>query len=148
MNDMSIRSLFAVLPLALLLSCSSQPKEEKKDSVVQNHDMNMTDEMHRLAADSTKPKTNPYKDAKIECKVFNNDSLKQESNPHGYGYDIYLFDALYIHQPNIPAINGNRGYHTREQARTAATLVMYKIRNNIMPPALSIEELDSIGVLK
>ena len=95
-----------------------------------------------------KPAENPYKNAKIDVKVFNNDSLQQDNNPHGYGYDVLLYDASYIHQPNIPAINGNRGFHTREQARTAAEFVVYKIRNNIMPPRVDVRELDSLGVLK
>jgi hypothetical protein len=136
-----------LIPALILLacSCSNPAKDEKKD--VPNNALHDPD-MQVMQGDTGKPKENPYKNAKIECKVFNNDSLKQDPNPHGFGYDIYLFDALYIHQPNIPAINGNRGYHTREQAMKAGGLVMYKIRNNIMPPAVTIQELDSIGVLK
>jgi hypothetical protein len=139
--------LIAVLPLAFLFSCASEKNDDKKNNSVQAPNMDPRDEL-RQKVDTTRPKSNPYKDAKLEVRVFNNDSIKQENNPHGYGYDIYLFDTRYIHQPNIPAINGNRGFHTREQAYKAAALVMHKIRNNIMPPALSIVELDSLGVLK
>ena len=90
------------------------------------------------------PKENPYKNAKIDIKVFEN----KEPNLTGFGYDIFIYDAMYVHQPHIPAINGNRGFHTKEQATRAAEFVSYKIRNNIMPPSLTVEELDSLGTLK
>ena len=70
------------------------------------------------------------------------------SDGSGFGYDIYMDDKLYIHQPDIPAISGTQGFSTKEKAEQAARLVEDKIRNNIRPPAVSIEELDSIGVLK
>src|SRR6185436_9293359 len=28
----------------------------------------------------------------------------------GYGYDIFLDGKMYVHQPSIPAIQGNRGF--------------------------------------
>ena len=137
----------AALAFLLLYSCSPEPKDKIKEKNLDPKDR-MMEEMEKNKSANTKPKDNPYKNAKLDIKVFNNDSLKQENNPHGYGYDIYMFDAMYVHQPNIPAINGNRGFHTREQARKTAEMVLYKIRNNIMPPSLSIEELDSLQVLK
>ncbi len=97
---------------------------------------------------TAKPAANPYKDAKIDIKVFNNDTVKNDPKLTGFGYDILIYDAVYNHQPHIPAINGMRGFHTKEQAKKAAELVVYKIRNNIMPPSLSPKELDSLGTLK
>jgi len=84
-----------------------------------------------------------YKVAASNCeiKIFKNDSL-------GFGYDIIVNGKPYVHQPNIPAVPGNRGFSTEESARKAANLVAFKIKNNIMPPSVSIKELDSIGVLK
>ncbi len=96
---------------------------------------------------SAAPKENPYKDAKIDIQIFNNDTVKAESKIAGYGYNILMYDAIYVHQPHIPAINGNRGFKTKEQARKAAEFVVYKIRNNIMPPSMSPKELDSLGTI-
>lgn len=93
------------------------------------------------------PKENPYANAEIEIRVFNNDTTS-DSILGGYGYDIYLFKGLYVHQPHIPAINGNRGFNSASDAEKTAGLTAYKIRNNIMPPSLTVSELDSIGVLK
>ena len=62
----------------------------------------------------------------------------------GYGYDILVNEKLMIHQPNIPAINANRGFPTRESARGVASLVVVKLKNNEMPPAVSVEEIRKV----
>ena len=80
--------------------------------------------------------------------IFKNDSLPVKNNTTGFGYDIYNNDALYIHQPNIPAIAGNRGFSNAENAQKTANLVVYKIRHNILPPSVTKQEMDSMGVLK
>jgi len=80
-----------------------------------------------------------------EVKVFSNDTVKN-SGLSGFGYDIYVNNRLAIHQPNIPAVNGNMGFKTKEDAQKAGELAAYKISNNIMPPAVSVQELDSLGI--
>lgn len=132
-----------------LTSCNNAKEEGKgegQDSAQVESKMPLShEEMEMMEHQaSAAPKESPYKDAKIDIKVFEN----KEANLSGYGYDILIFDALYVHQPHIPAINGNRGFKTKEQATKAAEFVIYKIRNNIMPPSLSVEELDSLGTLK
>ena len=67
---------------------------------------------------------------------------------NGYGYDIYMGDKLYIHQPTIPAVAGNKGFSSSEKAERTAAFVEQKILNNIIPPAVTPEELDSLGVLR
>ncbi|MBI5217954.1 MAG: DUF4907 domain-containing protein [Bacteroidia bacterium] len=84
-------------------------------------------------------KKNPYAKAQIDIKTFKTDTL-------GWGYDIYIYKGLYVHQPHIPAINGNRGFNSEADARKVAELVVNKIRKNSMPPSVSINELDSLGV--
>ena len=80
---------------------------------------------------------------KLEVKTYQNDSTLK-----GWGYDVYADGALYIHQPAIPAIPGNRGFSSQHNALTAGNFAALKIRNNIMPPTISLNELDSLGVLK
>lgn len=140
---MKIKFIFPYILTCILFSSCSDPK-------------------HPDGADLTKvdtskkpPIENPYKNAKLEVRVFNNDSIQKdpkstEKEPiiHGYGYEIHMFDALYIRQPHIPTINGLRGFNSREQAYKAGEFVCTKIRNNIMPPGLTLAELDSLGVLK
>lgn len=74
----------------------------------------------------------------IEIKTFKMDN--------GWGYDIFKNGKAYIHQPNIPAVSGNFAFKTEEQARKTAEMVAYKIKNNIIPPSMTIEELDSLGI--
>ena len=80
-------------------------------------------------------------------KIFANDTTKSTIQYAGFGYDIYVKDQLYIHQPGIPAISENKGFYTADAAQKTAQLVAFKIQNNILPPSVSIQELDSLGVL-
>jgi len=154
-----MKKYLILLPAVVLIySCksgSTDGKKETKDSVSVKKietPMNMEQkEMQEMAEKqkNEKPKESPYKNAKIDIQVFKNDTVKkQEPKLTGFGYNILIYDALYVHQPHIPAINGNRGFKTKEQATKAAEFVIYKIRNNVMPPSLSVEELDSLGTLK
>lgn len=89
---------------------------------------------------------NPYEDSEITVEVFKIDSVEQTGS-RGWGYDILVDGKIYIHQPNVPAVMGNNGFSSEEKAREAGEFVIYKIRNNILPPSVSPEELDSLGVL-
>ena len=91
-----------------------------------------------------KPQANPYKDAKIEVKVIDNTASIYDSNIGGYGYDIYLNDVLFLHQPNIPAVSGNNGFKTKAVAQKAGEIVANKIRSNSTPPGLTLEEINSL----
>lgn len=61
-----------------------------------------------------------------------------------WGYDIYKDSKLFIHQPNIPAMEGNRGFSSEQKAIAVANLTIQKLRQGIMPPTIRIEELDSL----
>ena len=83
----------------------------------------------------------PYKDAEIKAVL-----IPSENNT--FGYDIYLHDAILIHQPSRPSLPGNSGFATEEDAMKVAELVIKKIRKNEMPPTVTIEELHALGVIK
>jgi len=83
---------------------------------------------------------NPYRDTDIKAVV-----IPTENNT--FGYDIYMYDAMFIHQPSRPGLPGNPGFATEEDARKVAELVIKKIRNNEMPPTITIDELRELGVL-
>ena len=65
-----------------------------------------------------------------------------------FGYDILRNGKPFIHQPNVPGLPGNEGFKTKEGARKVAGLVAEKIRNGVMPPSVSVEELKRLGVLE
>ena len=83
---------------------------------------------------------NPYKDAEIKAAII-------PSENGTFGYDIYLYDAVIIHQPSRPGLPGMSGFATKEDALKVAELVIQKIRNNEMPPTVTVRELQELGVL-
>ena len=118
---------FSLCLFIVMLSCTKRDKPA--DSITNQTDTN---------------KTVPANlGLQLEVKIYSN-----ESDLKGWGYDIYNDGQIYIHQPNIPAIPGNRGFSSQQHAKTIGEFAVYKIRNNIMPPTISVEELDSLGVLK
>lgn len=62
----------------------------------------------------------------------------------GWGFDIFVNTKKYIHQTNIPAINGKKAFNTKEDALKIALLMKSKIINNIFPPSVTLQELDSL----
>lgn len=69
------------------------------------------------------------------------------SNGTGYGYEIINEGRVFISQPFIPAIQGNIPFSTSEKAGKAAALIVFKLQHNQLPPTVTKEELDSLGVL-
>lgn len=90
---------------------------------------------------------NPYENSDITVDPFKVDSLESNGSG-GWGYDILINGKLYIHQPIIPGVQGNRVFSSEEKAREAGELIVSKIRNNILPPSVSVEELDNKGLLE
>jgi hypothetical protein len=65
----------------------------------------------------------------------------------GWGYRIMADGVLYIEQPHIPAIQGNKGFSSRADAEKTAEFAISKMELGFVPPTLTVEELDSLGVL-
>jgi hypothetical protein len=84
---------------------------------------------------------NPYANAEITVKII-------PSANNTFGYDILLYGRPLVHQPNIPGLPGNEGFSTMERTQTVAEFVVKKIKNNEMPPTVTIEDLNNLGVLK
>lgn len=89
---------------------------------------------------------NPYSKSVITHQIFRVDSV-DNSGVRGWGYNIMVDGKIYIHQPTVPAIMGNNGFSSEQKAAKAAEFVIYKIRNNVIPPSVTPEELDSLEVL-
>ena len=66
----------------------------------------------------------------------------------GWGYRVMLNGELYINQPHIPAIQGKKGFSNPVFAKMTGDFVIQKILEGFSPPTLTVEELDSLGVLK
>jgi hypothetical protein len=73
-------------------------------------------------------------------------TIKTYTVEKDWGYDILKNGKVLIHQPNIPAVAGNRGFRSKEDAEKVALLMKKKIEKNIMPPTIEIRELDSLKI--
>jgi hypothetical protein len=71
---------------------------------------------------------------------------KTGEGPEGYGFDIYQDGKMMIHQNSIPAIQGNKAFATEEEAKAVGALMLFKVSKGIMPPTISVEDLDSLGI--
>lgn len=62
-------------------------------------------------------------------------------------YDILKNGNLFIHQPSIPGMPGHEGFKTKEQAAKVAELVISKMKEGLMPPTVTEEELRKLKVI-
>ena len=75
----------------------------------------------------------------IEVKTFEVDG--------GWGYDIYLNGEKYIHQVNIPSVNGLYVFRSEADAYKVANIMVMKIRNHILPPSITQQDISNAGVV-
>ncbi len=61
----------------------------------------------------------------------------------GYGYEITLGSRVFIHQEVVPALEGNRRFRTREEARLVGAAVLERVKNNLSP-GLTREEVENL----
>lgn len=65
--------------------------------------------------------------------------------PLGWGYDVLVNDSLYIHQQQMPAVEGNRGFSSQKEAEKVAELVIARMKRKELPTIL-LRDLDSLGI--
>ena len=71
------------------------------------------------------------------------------NTPDGkFGYTIFIDGEMYIEQKTIPAVEGNTGFTTKEDAEKVALLVIEKIKIGDLPPSVSVEELKRLKVIQ
>ncbi len=143
LNDLRRKSLhllqFTLLAICLQLMLSCKPPANS-NTVQQNN----------IAREDT-----PVKDANTGSETttalshtlpagFSYQVIPSESNT--YGYDIYKDGKLIIHQTSVPALPGNKGFKTQALAAAVAEAVIEKINKGEMPPTITTEELEKMGV--
>jgi hypothetical protein len=65
-----------------------------------------------------------------------------------FGYDIYVDNRKLIHQPSTPAVAGNEGFKTKADAVKVAKIVIGKMKKGEWPPAVTVEEMKKLKVIK
>lgn len=103
----------------VFFSCTSPASDERNDT-------------------SQTPKIEVNANVQIDVKTYKDSS--------GWGFDLYINGNKSIHQPIVPAIPGNLGFVSENDAKKTGDLMAYKIKHGIMPPAVSVYELDSLGI--
>ena len=79
-----------------------------------------------------------------DCENNKHINFKTFKIKKGWGFDILVNDKIFIHQTNIPAINGNIPFKTKRDAKKIAKLMIFKICNNITPPSITLEEINNL----
>src|SRR5437773_9173882 len=67
------------------------------------------------------PEASAYANTKLTYKII-------DTPKHTYCYDVFANGRLMIHQTSVPALPGNEGFGTKEDATKVALLVIDKIR--------------------
>jgi hypothetical protein len=70
----------------------------------------------------------------------------KKDDTNTYGYTIFADGNLYIQQNTIPAIAGTKGFADTTSAARIARLVIQKIKQGEMPPAITISDLKRSGI--
>lgn len=123
MNRSSTCRCAGLIILLLLSSCGNAP-QKVKDVIVETRDS--------IVSTHSSPS--------YSLKTFKSDA--------GWGYDIYTDSVKMIHQPTIPAVPGIRSFKTEEDAARTGNYAISKMQGTGSFPTLSVQELDSLGVLK
>ena len=107
----------------------------------ERHQLNFpeNEQLFRVHGSSELRHENPDQNMNLDYKTFRLET--------GWGYDIYINDKRKLHQPHIPAINDLRGFRTEEEAEKVALLAIHKIKTASFPPVVTIQELDSLGII-
>jgi len=69
------------------------------------------------------------------------------SEVNTYGYEILINGKVLIRQKNIPGLPGNKGFHKKSDAVKTATLVIQKLRQGIMPPTITANDLSKLEII-
>lgn len=142
--------VYIVIILTTLNSCAV-PESEKQEQI-SSHDQRSTKSdstyinKYKNTADSSASENVDDKSNRVAPNTKDVFEIKTFKHSDYFGFDILHEGRTLIHQPIIPARQGNNGFMSERDAIIVATLMVTKIRNNIMPPTISVEELDSMGI--
>lgn len=71
--------------------------------------------------------------------------LKPIQTPKGWGYDITTDGKIFIHQNIIPAIGGDRGFRTKEDALAVGKKVYDRLMKGEVP-MVTVQEVKDMGI--
>ena len=126
-----------ILALIALASCIEQPDIRKEAPTPDNRELPIKRQEKKKVSEKNKQQE----------LVVENLSLKiTDSEYTGFGFEILQGTSPLIIQPHIPAIQGIKGFKTKEQASVIGYYMIYKINHGIMPPSITVQDLDSLEI--
>lgn len=63
-----------------------------------------------------------------------------------FGYDIFSRERRLIRQTTRPGLPGQEGFRNKADAEKVARLVVDKLKRHIVPPSVSLREMDSLHI--
>ena len=69
-----------------------------------------------------------------------------KNSDSSYGYSVRQNNKNFIIQKSIPAIMGNKGFDDKRDAERCGLLIIEKLKKNIWPPSISLNEIDSLKI--
>ena len=119
----------------LFFSCNSH-----KEEVVQNQEMASVQESPAV------PQAPTFSSDNLEVKTYEvKDTTSGKSL--GWGYDLYVDGHLTIHQPILPGVAGNISFDSEQAAKITGTFALDKMKKSGGLPTITVQELDSLGVI-
>jgi hypothetical protein len=126
-----------ILTLLTLASCIEQPKTRQESSALDNRSVAIKKPDEKIA--DKKNKQQELVGENLSLKITNSEYT-------GFGFEILQGTSPLIIQPHIPAIQGIKGFKTKEQASIIGNYMIYKINHGVMPPSISVQDLDSLDI--
>ncbi len=124
----------SIFLLSFFASCGNVEKESGNDSLIIT-DSGMQSKLSIPSIDTT---------LKIEVATF---IAKDSTNkPLGWGYDLVINGKRTIHQPIIPAVQGNDAFASESDAKKIGDLAVMKMKTTGEFPTISVHDLDSLGI--
>jgi hypothetical protein len=81
-------------------------------------------------------KNTDFKTAKITSSII--------SDNEGFGFEIWVDGKKYIYLRYIPTMKPYKRFTNAEDAQKVADLTIEKLRNEIIPPKISKEEIENL----
>jgi hypothetical protein len=117
--------------------CTSDSKDKNNDTAGLTR---RTDSI--ITEDSMPEKPAPVPEITVE--VF--EVPAANGQPKGFGYDLLVNGKKTVHQPMIPAVQGNKSFATEQDAKAVGELAASRMRKTGELPTISIKELDSLKI--
>lgn len=132
----SILPLIGFCATVLFFACNNHKEEANQNQ----------QELSSVSESATTPSTPTFSSDNLEVKTYEvKDTTSGKSL--GWGYDLYVDGHLTIHQPILPGVAGNISFSSQEEAKRTGTFALDKMKKSGGLPTISVQELDSLGVI-